>query len=106
MRRVSALWLDADPGIVRGMMQRESSNERQRAVMQDALHRTIERDLTARQRQLILMYFYDELDVTEIAKETNLDKSTVSRTLKRAKERIRKSMQFYVDYMNRFPAEM
>lgn len=63
-----------------------------------ALGDIIEKELTPKQREMVLFYFYEEKTMQEIAEILGINKSTVSRTLKRAKERIRKYMQFYFDY--------
>ncbi len=87
------------------MLYPESNNGMQMEIARDALQRAIGTDLTERQREVILLHYYEECGVTEIASRLELDKSTVSRTLKRARERLRKSMQFYMDYMNRCSGE-
>lgn len=49
--------------------------------------------LTARQRQLLRMNFEQNKTVTEIAQELGVNKSTVSRTLLRAKRRLYQCLQ-------------
>ena len=51
-------------------------------------------ELTPRQRQVLRMYFYEEKNVTDIARELSVNKSTVSRTLHRAQERLRRSLRY------------
>lgn len=45
-------------------------------------------ELTARQRQILRMNFEQNMTVTEIACALGVNKSTISRTLKRAKQRL------------------
>lgn len=45
-------------------------------------------ELTARQRQILRMNFEQNMTVTEIACALGVNKSTISRTLKRAKRRL------------------
>ena len=52
------------------------------------------RELTPRQRQFLERYFDDGLTMREIAEEAGVDPSTVSRTLRRAKERLRRALQY------------
>lgn len=51
-------------------------------------------ELTPRQRQLLYMFYYDGKTVTEISRELAVNKSTVSRTLRRAQDRLRKFLRF------------
>ncbi len=50
--------------------------------------------LTARQRQLLRMNFEQNNTVTEIAQELGVNKSTVSRTLLRAKRRLYQCLRY------------
>jgi len=54
----------------------------------------LERELTPRQKQLVEMYYIRQLRMSDIADELGLDLSTVSRTLKRARARLRRSLQY------------
>ncbi|MDD5807609.1 MAG: sigma-70 family RNA polymerase sigma factor [Oscillospiraceae bacterium] len=53
-----------------------------------------EEELTPRQRQLMQMRFEQNMSVTEIAQALGLDKSTVSRTITRAKQRLYKCLRY------------
>lgn len=53
-----------------------------------------EEELTPRQRQLMQMRFEQNMSVTEIAEALGLDKSTVSRTITRAKQRLYKCLRY------------
>lgn len=53
-----------------------------------------EEELTPRQRQLMQMRFEQNMSVTEIADALGLDKSTVSRTITRAKQRLYKCLRY------------
>ena len=50
--------------------------------------------LTDRQRQLVEMYYDDQMLMKDIASELGLNISTVSRTLGRARERLREYLKF------------
>ena len=58
-----------------------------------ALRLSLDEDLTSRQRQLVRMYYIDQMLMADIAEELGIDVSTVSRTLKRARARLRQSLQ-------------
>lgn len=51
-------------------------------------------ELTPRQQQLLHMFYYEGKNVTDIARELAVNKSTVSRTLHRARLRLRKSLRY------------
>ncbi len=53
-----------------------------------------EQELTARQRQLLQMRYEEAMSVTQIARELGVDKSTVSRTITRAKRRLYKCLRY------------
>ena len=59
-----------------------------------ALRRAINSELTRRQRQLISMYYIEQLPMQEIADELGLHISSVSRTLKRGRERLKSSLRY------------
>ena len=58
------------------------------------LRRAREQELTPRQRQMLELHYDQRLSVTEIAKELGLHPSTVSRTLGRARERLRRYLRY------------
>jgi len=58
-------------------------------------------ELTNRQRELIDLYYLEQMSMTEIAQSLGISPSTVSRTLKRGKGRLKK----YIKYNGRYFAE-
>ena len=44
--------------------------------------------MTARQRQIFIMYHYQMMSITDIARELGVYKSTISRTLTRAEKKL------------------
>ena len=65
---------------------REQQLARIRAVIRE--------ELTPLQRQTLTAYYFQGQTIPEIAASRGVQKSTVSRTLKRAEERIRKYLQY------------
>ena len=53
-----------------------------------------EKELTPRQRCMLDLYYDQQMTVSEIAAELNVNVSTVSRTLQRARNRLRRSLQY------------
>lgn len=57
------------------------TNRREREEYRRFLYRAIKTQLTHRQTQVMLLYYFEGKNITEIAQELGLNKSTVSRTL-------------------------
>ncbi len=53
-----------------------------------------ERELTARQRQMLALYYDRGMSIPQIALKLGLNRSTVSRTIRRAKERLYRCLQY------------
>lgn len=51
-------------------------------------------ELTDRQRELIRLYYLENMNMTKIARQLNISPSTVSRTLKRGRGRLRKYLKY------------
>lgn len=58
------------------------------------LRRAREQELTPRQRDLLRLYYDQDLTITQIAERMGVHPSTVSRTLRRARERLRHCLQY------------
>ena len=52
--------------------------------------RVMEQELTPRQRETLMAYYFEELSPAEIARRQGVHRSTVIRNLKRAEERLRR----------------
>lgn len=66
-----------------------------REKIKKIMRKIVQNDLTARQREIIVLYYYKGKGVSEIAEILNLSVSTVSRTIKAARARIYKYMKYY-----------
>ena len=51
-------------------------------------------DITARQREVLLLYYGQGLNMRQIGERLGVDKSTVSRTIKRGEERLRRCLRY------------
>lgn len=60
----------------------------------DLMRLAREEELTARQRELLRLRYEENMTVTEIAAAIGRDKSTVSRTLSRARRRLYKCLRY------------
>lgn len=66
--------------------------------MLDRLKRNLrlarKQELTPRQAQLLHLYFDEEMTMTEIGRQLGVSKSTVSRTIARAKHRLQRYLRY------------
>lgn len=65
-----------------------------RAVQLQRVQRVIREELTALQRETIVAYYFQEMTIPQIAAERGVNKSTVSRTLKRAERRLQRYLRY------------
>ena len=91
--------MDSAPAEITAALQlwaRETSetNEETLKRLRRNLTTAIQEDLTPRQREMLLMRYYDGLSQVEIARRIGVDKSVVSRTLKRAYGRLHRALRY------------
>ena len=65
-----------------------------REVQLQRVQRVIRAELTELQRQTLMAYYFQEQTIPEIAAERGVHKSTVSRTLRRAEDRLRRYLKY------------
>lgn len=65
-----------------------------RQVQLKRIRRVIEAELTPCQRTTLVAYYFRHLTIPEIAREQGVNKSTVSRTLRRAEDRLRRCLRY------------
>lgn len=58
------------------------------------IRRVIERELTQKQREVILAYYFQDKSIPEIAAERGIHKSSVCRCLQRAEKRVRHCLKY------------
>lgn len=58
------------------------------------LIRALREDVTPRQRQTLLLYYAEGLNMREIGEKLGVDKSTVSRTIKRGERRLQRCLRY------------
>ena len=69
-------------------------NSQQMARLKRNLARALREDVTARQRQFLLLYYGERLNLRQIGEKLGVDKSTVSRTIKRGEARLRRCLRY------------
>jgi RNA polymerase sigma factor (sigma-70 family) len=70
-----------------------ATNRRQMALMKSELRRCLKEKLTPRQRQVIIMYYYENMTMETIAHELGVNVSTVCRTIHRGRGRIERHIR-------------
>ena len=63
-------------------------------VQMKRVKRVIREELTENQRQVLLAYYIRNLTIPRIAEERGVNKSTVSRTLRRAEGKLRRYLRY------------
>ena len=76
--------------------ERENSedNSEQLARLRRNMRRVREKELTPRQQEMLHLYYDLGLSIPQIAREKGVHKSSVSRTLARARERLKRYLQY------------
>ena len=65
-----------------------------REVQLRRLKRVIEMELTEKQRQVLIAYYFQNKTMAQIAQERGINRSTVCRTLHRAETRVRRCLRY------------
>ena len=65
-----------------------------RQVQLKRVQRVIREELTQIQREILLAYYMDNQTIPQIAEDRGVHKSTVSRTLHRAEEKLRRYLRY------------
>lgn len=63
-------------------------------VQLQRVQRVIQEELTELQRQALIAYYFQQQTIPQIARERGVNKSTVSRTLHRAEEKLRRYLRY------------
>ena len=64
------------------------------ATQMQRIRRVIEQELTVKQREIILAYYFQDKSIPEIAAERGIHKSSVCRCLQRAEKRVRMYLKY------------
>ena len=75
-------------------LQMSSDNSREISRLKRNLIRCLQEDVTPRQRQALLMYYAQGMNMREIGEQLGVDKSTVSRTIKRGERRLQLCLRY------------
>lgn len=76
------------------MRENAPDNAEQLSRLRRNLRQAREKELTPRQKEILSMYFDQGMNIPQIAGTLKLNRSTVSRTLRRAKERLYRALRY------------
>lgn len=69
-------------------------NSEQMDRLRRNLRRAREQELTPRQREMLSMYYEGGMSMPQIAEQLGVNRSTVSRTIRRARERLHRFLRY------------
>lgn len=70
------------------------TNDEQLSRLRRNLRRARELELTERQRQMLVLYYDQGLKMNQIARKLHVNPSTVSRTIRRARDRLYRCLKY------------
>lgn len=65
-----------------------------RNLQLERVRNVIRDELTPAQREVLIAYYFQEMNIVQIARERGVNKSSVSRTLRRAEAKLRKYLKY------------
>lgn len=71
-----------------------SDNSAQMSRVKRNLLRALREDVTPRQREMLLLYYGEQLNMRQIGTRLGVDESTVSRTIKRGERRLQRCLRY------------
>ncbi len=76
------------------LYENSDDNSEQLSRLKRNLRTALKSELTPRQREILELCFFHNMNLTQIAQKLHRNKSTVSRTAKRAKDRLRRVLRY------------
>lgn len=71
-------------------------NEDSRAKLKKILLKVIKNELTPRQNEIIMLYYFKSMDITSIGRQLGITPQAVSAAMSRARLRIFRVLQYYL----------
>lgn len=65
-----------------------------RELAMERIRQVIREELTEMQREVLMAYYFQDCNIPQIAQERGVNKSTVSRTLHRAEQKLRRYLKY------------
>lgn len=79
------------------LRQTEDEPDQAHRALRRKLALVLREEVTPRQREILWLYYGEDLNTREIGDRLGLERSTVSRTLKRGEERVRRCLRYSRD---------
>ena len=84
----------ADMAVYVRLLSESSANEGEAAGLKARVAMAMRQEITPLQRLYLRLYYVDRMSMTQIGEQLQIDKSTVSRTIRRGEERLRRCLRF------------
>ena len=84
-------------GMIEFNQKLSATNQNEYKKILHILTKAMEGELTARQKECLILKYYKNHNVTQIALKLGVGKSTVSRHIKKAKMRLYKVLNYYLN---------
>lgn len=69
-------------------------NSQELGTLRRNLARALREDITPRQREVLALYYQERMNMGEIAAHLGVERSTISRTIKRGETRLRRVLRY------------
>lgn len=84
--------------------QMAGDNAQELSRLKRNLIRAMQEEITPKQRQALLLYYAEGLNQREIAERLGVDRSTISRTIKRGERRLQRCLRYGAEsYLRSLP---
>ena len=84
--------------------QMAGDNSRELSRLKRNLIRALQEDVTEKQRTALLLYYAEGYNMREIGEKLGVDKSTISRTIKRGERRLQRCLRYGAEaYLRNMP---
>ena len=84
----------ADEGI--RLILEGKTNEDSRSRLRNILLKVIKNELTPRQKEIIMLYYFKRIDIVTIGKQLGITPASVSITMKRARLKMYRILKYYI----------
>lgn len=91
----------ADMAVYSRAISEENTNTEEIGTLKRNLVKALKSDVTPRQREMLLLYYGKGMNMRQIGEALGVDKSTVSRTVKRGERRLKRCLRYTSDSLLR-----
>ena len=84
----------ADMALYTRMLSEENTNTQEMDRVKEALRRALREDITEKQCRYLMLYYGEGMNMSQIGELFGVDKSTISRTIKRGERRLQRCLRY------------